>query len=88
MELSTSVLNALKCLNGQQTQKVKLSNEQFNSLLKHVFDSFLVRPPSKGSKFDLELDVNKLGIFQLLNNFSQSKVAQFKHENLTTLKFK
>jgi len=66
MELSTNVLNALKCLNGQQTQKVKLSNEQFNFLLKHVFDSFLVRPPSKGSKFDLHLDENQLGIFNYL----------------------
>lgn len=60
MELSSTNLNALKCLSGTYQNGTTFSNETYSILIQCVFDSFVVNSNKKG-KFELNLDTKTIG---------------------------
>lgn len=52
MELSTSILNGLKCL-------VNLPNDFYSMLIKSVFETFFIN--TKTGSLDLDLDTASIG---------------------------
>ena len=61
MELSTSILNGLKCV-------ANLPNDFFSNLIKLVFETFFIN--TKTCNLELNLDTSAIGKFFFFNQLS------------------
>ena len=57
MELSSNIINTLKCFNGSNDKKI--NDKLFETIIENVFQSFLIN--SKNGNFEINLEKNNIG---------------------------